>query len=111
MADFKIALEELEIKMFLGLHDFERVAPQRVLVSAEIAVTGFAGSARDYFDYDRVADHIRSFAGQHIETQEELVMRIHRFITGLEGVTGATVASKKPDVYPDARAVGVVFSG
>lgn len=111
MADFRIELEELEITMFLGLHDFERAAPQRVLVSARIEVTGFDGSAQDYFDYDRVADHIRSFAGQRIETQEELVMNVHRFITGLPGVTLAEVTSKKPDVYPDARSVGLVFRG
>lgn len=111
MSRFTIHLEELEITMFLGLHDHERAAPQRVIVSARIEVEGFEWREGRYFDYDRVAEHIRSYAGSRIDTQEELVSRIHGFISGLEGVTSAEVHSCKPDIYPDARAVGVIFRG
>lgn len=109
--NFKITLEDLEIKMFLGFHDFERAAPQRVLVSAEIEVSGTDWRAGAFFDYDRVVEHIRSFAGTRIDTQEELVSRIHGFILALDGVSSAAVSSKKPDVYPDARSVGVTYRG
>ncbi|PYF09984.1 dihydroneopterin aldolase [Rhodobacter viridis] len=111
MADLIIRLEELEITMFLGIHDFERARMQRVLVSAEITVTGTDWQAGRFFDYDRVAEFIRSFNGSRIDTQEELVSRIHAFVHGLEGVAHAAISSKKPDVYPDAKAVGVVLRG
>jgi dihydroneopterin aldolase len=111
MPELVIRLEELEITMFLGIHDFERAAPQRVLVSTEITVTGTDWQAGRFFDYDRVADFIRAFNGARIDTQEELVSRIHGFVHSLPGVTHAAVSSKKPDVYPDARAVGVVLRG
>lgn len=111
MSDLVIRLEELEITMFLGIHEFERARPQRVLVSTEITVTGTDWAAGRFFDYDRVAEYIRTFNGTRIDTQEELVSRIHTFIHTLEGVGHAQVASKKPDVYPDAKAVGVVLRG
>ena len=111
MADLTIRLEELEITMFLGIHDFERARAQRVLVSCEITVTGTDWQAGTFFDYDPVAEFIRSFNGSRIDTQEELVSRIHGFIHSRPGVTRAEVASKKPDVYPDAKAVGVVLRG
>lgn len=109
--NFKITLEEIEISMFLGFHAFERAAPQRVLVSAAIEVSGTDWRAGAFFDYDRVAEHIRSYAGTRIDTQEELVSRIHAFILVLEGVDRAEVSSKKPDVYPDAKSVGVSYRG
>lgn len=109
--NFKIAIEELEITMFLGFHPFEREAPQRVLISAEIEVSGTDWRAGAFFDYDRVAAHIRSYAGTRIDTQEELVSRIHAFILALDGVSRAEVSSKKPDVYPDAKSVGVTYRG
>lgn len=111
MAELMIRLEELEITMYLGIHDFERARPQRVLVSAEITVTGTDWAAGRFFDYDRVAEFIRGFNGARIDTQEELVSRIHAFVRAQEGVTHAAIASKKPDVYPDAKAVGVVLRG
>lgn len=111
MTDLMIRLEDLEITMFLGIHDFERAAPQRVLICAEITVTGTDWQAGRFFDYDRVADFIRGFNGARIDTQEELVSRIHGFVHGLEGVTHAAISSRKPDVYPDAKAVGVVLRG
>lgn len=111
MADYTILLEELEISMFLGLHAFERERPQRVLLSARVEVGGTDWAAGQFFDYDRLADHIRSFSGQRIDTQEELAARIHQFICAQPGVQRAEVATKKPDIYPDAKAVGVVFRG
>ena len=109
--NFKITLQDIEISMFLGFHSQERSTPQRVLVSAEIEVTGTDWRNGAFFDYDRVAEHIRSYAGTRIDTQEELVSRIHAFILALGGVTSATVSSKKPDIYPDAKSVGVTYRG
>lgn len=101
--------------MFLGLHAFERESPQRVLVSARIEVGGTdwaAGwAAGRFFDYDHLAGHIRSFAGQHIDTQEELAARIHGFITAQPDVKSAEVTTRKPDIFADAKSVGVIFRG
>jgi dihydroneopterin aldolase len=111
MARFTIQLEELCVEMFLGIHAFEQEAMQRVLVSVEAEAEVAGPGSAVLFDYDHVADFIRGFAGQRMATQEELVMRIHAFVMAMEGAIAARVSSKKPDVYRDARAVGVSYAG
>lgn len=111
MTRFTVLLEELEVKMYLGIHQFEKDAMQRVLVTAEIAVEVAAVDGDLYFDYDRVADYIRGYNGCRLATQEELTTQIHSFISGMDGVIHARVHSKKPDVYPDCAAVGMIFEG
>lgn len=103
MSEFIILLEDLEISMYLGLHDFEKAAKQRVLVTVTIATKGF-------LDYDAVTEFIRTFNDERIETQEELVQTIHAFVMS-KGATSARVYSRKPDIYPDCKSVGVTFAG
>lgn len=110
MREFKIILEDLELKMFLGLHDFEKERPQRVLVTAEITANSGDFPNAGFLDYDAVTDFIRTFNGGRIETQEELITKIHAFIIA-QGARSATVYSRKPDIYPDCKSVGVRFSG
>lgn len=109
MARFTIRLTDLCIKMYLGIHDFERSAMQRVLVSATVQVETAEFRAGGFFDYDRLADFIRGFAGRRIDTQEELIVTVHDFVSAQDGVISATVCSRKPDVYPDAASVGVCY--
>ena len=109
MADYQIVLDEQEISMYLGIHDFEKEATQRVLVSAVIDV--FLSDDSDFYDYDALTDFIREFKGARIETQEERLRRIHGFIVADNRVRHAVVHTKKPDIYPDTRSIGVRYSG
>lgn len=111
MATFRILLEELEINMYLGIHQFEQDRMQRVLVSCDISIEAAVTDGDPAFDYDRVAEFIRGFKGKRVATQEELTTAIHAFIGGFAAVTGASVHSRKPDVYADCKSVGVIFSG
>lgn len=97
--------------MFLGIHQFEKDAQQRVLISATIKVDGVDGSESDMFDYDAVVAFIRTFGGTRIDTQEELIQKIHANILLNSSVTWARVSSRKPDVYPDVESIGVSFEG
>ena len=109
MADYQIVLDEQEITMFLGIHAFEKETMQRVLISATIDV--FLTDDSDFYDYDALADFIRGFTGRQIETQEELLRLIHGFIVEDRRVRHAVVHTKKPDIYPDTRSIGVRYSG
>lgn len=99
--DYVIQLDNLRISMFLGIHDFEKAAAQSVLVSATIVADSF-------YDYDALVDFIRSLSGTQIETQEELLERIHAYITQSPNVKHAIVHTRKPDIFNDARAIGIV---
>lgn len=109
MAEFLIELSEQEVGVVIGLHDFEKTAPQRVVISVQIVTRDVSGKADDFVDYDAVADHIRSLAGSRVETQEDLVLALHDFVMALPGVARARISSRKPDVYPDCAWVGLSY--
>ena len=110
MSDYKIIIEDILVEMFLGLHDFEKKATQRVFISIEIDVSGVDHTKNVFFDYDKVVDFVRGMNSERIETQEELTKTIHEYVVGL-GCDRVRVYSRKPDVYPDCKSVGVVYTG
>lgn len=110
MSSYTIVIEDLEVEMFLGLHEFEKRTMQRVLISLKIGVSNVDYDAGKFFDYDDVVNFVRGFKSKHIETQEELTKTIYEFVMDL-GCDSALVHSRKPDVYPDCKSVGLVFQG
>lgn len=109
MPEFLIEIREQEILLTIGLHDFEKSAPQRVLVTVQLLTTNVTGAASDFVDYDVIANHIRSLNGATLATQEDLIQGIHTFALTLPKVAQARVTSCKPDVYPDCAWVGVSY--
>ena len=65
---------------------------------------------QDFYDYDRLKEFISGFAGRRIDTQENLIREILRFILNDASVKSAWVMSKKPDIFPEADYVGVSMS-
>jgi dihydroneopterin aldolase len=109
MPNFTLQMDDMEIVMYLGIHDFEKQTPQRVIISATIETQIEKYDDQGFYDYDDLAGFVRDFNGVYIDTQEELVERIHKFITSSDKVVSAIVHSRKPDVYPDAEGVGLVY--
>ncbi len=112
----RILLEELSLDVDIGFHDFEIGVPQRLLVSVDITLSPAAFPDADLrdcaWDYDRVRSGIHGLvAGRRFNLQETLAAEIFRMIAAWPGVEALTVTTRKPDVYPDAGAVGVVLSG
>lgn len=99
----------------IGIHDFERGNRQRVIVDVEMDVeidpdldpsrmTDDIASVLDY-------DFLRTGIAQLISTrrfnlQETLCLEILSLIRGKRQVLRAVVTTRKPDVCPDADAVG-----
>ena len=115
----RILLDSLEVQADIGFHDFEIGTPQRLLVTVEIWLDELAPPAGDEpgaaWDYDFLRCEIVRLAGERrYNLQETLVHRIYQRIAAMRGVKALRVKSAKPDIYPDARAVGVEiasFSG
>jgi dihydroneopterin aldolase len=108
----KILLEELEVEIDIGFHDFEVGAPQRLLVTVEIWLDNLSAPAGDdpagAWDYDYLRSEVRALASeQRYNLQETLAHRIFERFSALHGVKALRVATAKPDIYPDARGVGV----
>lgn len=109
MAEFLIELSEQQVGIVIGLHAHEQRAAQRVLITVQVLTEDVTGRASDFVDYDAIAAHIRGYAGSRVETQEDLVLAIHAFVTALPGVRAARVSSKKPDIFPDCAWVGLSY--
>lgn len=110
-----VSVRNLEIHLSIGVHEFEKKAPQRLLISVDLEVDLDRRRAADDIDtavdYDAVCDFIRSLQNDpHVELQETVAQRVLAFALTLPGVAAATVATQKPDVFDDCDFVGVSIS-
>ena len=108
----RILIDSLEVMTDIGFHDFEVGTPQRLLVSVELWRDELCAPPGDdparAWDYDVVVRQVRSLAAaRRYNLQETLVHTIFEHIAALRGVAALRVTSVKPDIYPDARGVGV----
>jgi dihydroneopterin aldolase len=115
----KIHLDGLAVMTDIGFHDFEVGTPQRLLISVEVWLDEVAAPDGDLaakaWNYDHLRLEIERIASsRRFNLQETLVREIYDWIAARAGVKALRVATSKPDVYPNARGVGVEiasFSG
>jgi len=108
----KIHLDSLEVTTDIGFHEFEIGAPQRLLISVEVWLSDCRAPSNDddanAWNYDHLKQEIvRMAATRRFNLQETLVAEIYEWIAARDGVRALRVTSSKPDVYADARGVGV----
>jgi dihydroneopterin aldolase len=111
----RILLDELAVEADIGFHEFEIGQPQRLLVTVEIWLDALAAPSDDdpanAFDYDHLRSEVRRLAGaRRYNLQETLAHAIYQRFAALSGVKALRVATAKPDIYADARRVGVEIS-
>ena len=109
----RLFLRNYEVHINIGVHDFEKLGPQRVRVNVDMYVllsqsTPKADRIHEVVDYDFIRRTIaaRVNAG-HIELQETLCDDVANTLLEHPKVQAARVSTEKPDVYPDCDAVGV----
>jgi dihydroneopterin aldolase len=108
----KILLDSLEVESDIGFHDFEIGNPQRLLVTVEIWLEDVrlpeADDPNAAWDYDYLRTEVRTLAAaRRYNLQETLAHAIFDRFAALHGVRALRIATSKPDIYPDARQVGV----
>lgn len=108
----RIFLDSLEIMADIGFHDFEIGTPQRLLVTVEVWLDHIPAADCDdpelAWDYDFLRSRIEELAtARRYNLQESLAHRLFDTFAAMRGVRALRVVTAKPDVYPEARAVGV----
>ena len=111
----RILLDSLEVLTDIGFHDFEVGSPQRLLVTVELWLEAFelpVGDAPEAaWNYDYLREEVRRIAAaRRYNLQETLVHALFERFAAARGVKALRISSSKPDVYPDARGVGVEIS-
>ena len=108
----RILLDSLEVMTDIGFHDFEIGTPQRLLITIELWLEDFRAPASDdavfAWNYDYLKQEVVRIAQERrYNLQETLVHELFQRIAAYRGVKAIRIKSVKPDVYPDAKGVGV----
>lgn len=108
----RIFLQDYDLPVDIGFHDFEVGNPQRLFVNVEVWVDEAYFAAEDVvaaaWNYDFLRTEInRLVSGRRFNLQETLARAIYDLVAARAGVTALRVSTRKPDIYPDCAGVGV----
>lgn len=108
----RILLDSLEVMADIGFHEFEIGTPQRLLVTVELWLENASAPVDDdevhAWNYDYLKQEVVRIAQERrYNLQETLVHELFQRIAAYRGVKAIRIKSVKPDVYPDAKGVGV----
>jgi len=107
-----VFVRDLEIIAVLGVHEHEKVAPQRVRINVDLTVseaaTGHNDDLANVVCYEDVVNGIKQIAASgHVNLVETLAEKIAQFCLADERVQAARVRIEKPDIIEEAASVGV----
>lgn len=107
----KIFIKELELMMSIGIYEQEQAQKQRVLVSVSLGIENKAGSSDDITDtvsYEEIANLIKEISNKrHYNLVESFAEDIASECLKNERVSKVKVKIEKPDIFDDARSVGI----
>ncbi len=109
----RLFLQNYEVNINIGVHDFEKRGEQRVLINVDLFIplamsTPQQDKLDEVVDYDFMRSVIAArIARGHIHLQETLCDDVARIMLEHPRVKAVRVSTEKPDVYPDCQSVGV----
>jgi dihydroneopterin aldolase len=109
----RLFLQNYEIYINIGVHEFEKKAEQRVILNVDLYIplavnTPTHDQLGEVVDYDFMRETIKALASKgHIQLQETFCDDIVAAMLLHPKVLAARVSTAKPDVYPDCHSVGV----
>jgi 7,8-dihydroneopterin aldolase/epimerase/oxygenase len=104
----RIFIRDFRLQVSIGIHDFEKTAPQTVVVNVDLLLAppekAHGDRIANVLNYDVVHDGIVALAkGRHFNLQETLVEAILDLCLAQPSVIEARASTEKPDVYKDCR--------
>lgn len=115
LAPDRIIVRGLVVETFIGVHDFERLAPQRVRFDVDIhTVDDYANVVRTtgaYVSYADIVDYVqeRATSGEHVELVETWAEDVAAFALRNELARRVVVSVQKIDIFDSADGVGIVI--
>ena len=108
----RIVLDSLAVQTDIGFHEFEVGTPQRLLITVELWLDDLTPPDDDdhasAWNYDYLRTEVMRLAQERrYNLQETLVHAIFQRVAATRGVRALRVKSVKPDVYDNAKGVGV----
>jgi dihydroneopterin aldolase len=109
----RLFLRNYEVRINIGVHDFEKRAEQRVIINVDLFIplavsTPRADRLEEVVDYDFMRGTIaQRVARGHVHLQETLCDDVAAAMLAHPRVRAVRVSTEKPDVYADCDSVGV----
>lgn len=117
LADARAAIRHVFVRNFvldasIGIHDHERVAPQRVRFNLDLAVREGGATALEGLDevvcYEKISDGVRQIVDSgHVNLVERLAEDVATMCLRDPRVVSVRVKVEKLDIMADAESVGV----
>lgn len=109
-----IFIRDLEIMMSIGIHDHERVASQRVLVSIDAELDPNMRHNVDHIDetvsYETLVNTVKSLAQtRHFDLVETLAEEVAAECLKDQRIHAIGVEIAKPDIFSEVVEVGVAI--
>jgi dihydroneopterin aldolase len=107
-----VFVRDLEIMATLGIYDYEKTEPQRIVINIDLSVEEGSNPGADdishVVSYEIVVKKVEAIIAEgHINLVETLCERIAAACLKDRRVMAARVRVEKPDVIKNARSVGV----
>jgi dihydroneopterin aldolase len=106
----RVALKDVSLQVRIGLHEWEKNGPQRVVVNVELFASGAKYIMEDHpiLDYDPIYQALKTWPDRpHTLYIETFLKELLDLSFRDERVEAARVSVMKPDIFPHAEAVGV----
>ena len=107
-----VFVRDLDLRAVIGIHQHEKVEPQRIVVNIDLSVREGPDPGADdighVVSYEIVVRKVEAIIAEgHINLVETLCERIAASCLTDKRVLAARVRVEKPDIIPNARSVGV----
>ena len=111
----RFILQGMETQASIGIYDYERATPQRIIIDAELCLCATTEPLDDQIEstlnYDIIRETILNIvAAQHYDLQETLARKLFDALHLLSGVQSVRVKSSKPDAYNDCEMISYQLS-
>ena len=107
-----VFVRDLNLMALIGIHDAEKIKPQRIIVNIDLSVQETEGPMADdishVVSYEIVVKKVEAIvAAGHVNLVETLAEKFAEACLKDKRVVAARVRIEKPDIIPNARSVGV----
>jgi len=108
----KVFIKNLEIEAIIGIYDFERTTPQKVVFDMEMSWNNQKAAKSENIDdalnYKTLSDHLKAYVGKsEFKLIETLAEEVAKIVLEDYGVEWLSLTLHKPDALDGATDVGV----
>lgn len=109
---WRVFINELVVNARVGIHEFEYLSPQPIVLDADLAYRGMPteGDADEFIDYDRYCERITSFLTEKPHTRLLEMLAVDLAVLSFRefgALDALTLSLYKPKIREDARRIGI----